>query len=82
MRRGNCAEQRECASRRHPPRTQDGRARPVGSGRYNVSACSEECIRRLPQGADNYVKAPHRGGLGVIQPPSRYSNNKAPVLMQ
>jgi hypothetical protein len=29
-----------------------------------VNAYSEECIRRLPQGADNYVKTPHEGRSG------------------
>jgi uncharacterized protein (TIGR02996 family) len=35
-----------------------------------VNACSEECIGKLPTPPDKYVKRPHRGGLGVQQPPS------------
>jgi uncharacterized protein (TIGR02996 family) len=34
-----------------------------------VNACSEECVGKLPQAPDGYVKTPHRGGLGVRQPP-------------
>ena len=34
-----------------------------------VSACSEECIRRLPPGAYGYIDRPHTGGLDLIQPP-------------
>jgi hypothetical protein len=37
-----------------------------------VNACSEECISRLPEGADNHVKTPHSGGLGLQQPPSSH----------
>jgi uncharacterized protein (TIGR02996 family) len=37
-----------------------------------VNACSEECIRRLPQPPDGYVQGLHRGGLEVQQPPRRY----------
>jgi hypothetical protein len=34
-----------------------------------VNVCSEECINRLPKPPDNYVPHPHRGGVGVKQPP-------------
>jgi hypothetical protein len=37
-----------------------------------VNACSEDCIRRLPQPASDYfdyVPKPHKGGLDVKQPP-------------
>jgi uncharacterized protein (TIGR02996 family) len=34
-----------------------------------VNACSEECIKSLPKPPDNYVPNPHRGGVGVKQPP-------------
>ena len=34
-----------------------------------VSACSEECVRKLPLGAEGYVRTPHRGGPAVQQPP-------------
>jgi hypothetical protein len=34
-----------------------------------VTACSAECVRRLPPPADGYVAVPHRGGLDVQQPP-------------
>ena len=35
-----------------------------------VHACSVECILNLPQPAENYVRSPHQGGLGVEQPKS------------
>jgi uncharacterized protein (TIGR02996 family) len=34
-----------------------------------VNACSDDCIDRLPPPAEGYVQTPHRGGLGVKQPP-------------
>jgi hypothetical protein len=37
-----------------------------------VNACSEGCIRALPEGADNHVKTPHKGGLALKQPSSRH----------
>jgi uncharacterized protein (TIGR02996 family) len=37
-----------------------------------VNACSEECIGRLPRGADGHVQEPHRGGPEVRQPPAAY----------
>jgi uncharacterized protein (TIGR02996 family) len=34
-----------------------------------VNACSDECIGKLPSPPQGYVPTPHRGGLGVRQPP-------------
>lgn len=34
-----------------------------------VHACSQECLSRLPAPPQNYVQAPHQGGLKLIQPP-------------
>jgi len=34
-----------------------------------VHACSEECVRSLPPGAQGYVPKPHQGGLEMKQPP-------------
>ena len=45
--------------------------------RYNdvwpllVNACSTNCLTRLPEAPDNYVRNPHLGGLGVEQPDPR-----------
>jgi uncharacterized protein (TIGR02996 family) len=36
-----------------------------------VNACSEECVWLLPAPPEGYVPIPHRGGLGVQQPPPR-----------
>jgi hypothetical protein len=35
-----------------------------------VNACSEECIHNLPKSAEKHAQGPHKGGLGVSQPPS------------
>jgi hypothetical protein len=37
-----------------------------------VNACSEGCVRALPKPPDHYVPMPHRGGLDVKQPPTRF----------
>jgi hypothetical protein len=37
-----------------------------------VNACSEMCVRQLPQGAADHVATPHRGGLNVWQPPPSF----------
>jgi hypothetical protein len=37
-----------------------------------VNACSEECIKKLPTPAENYVQEPHIGGLNLKQPPPYY----------
>ena len=37
-----------------------------------VNACSIECISKLPQGAEGYIRTPHTGGSEVSQPPCRY----------
>ena len=34
-----------------------------------VNACSEECVRRLPPGAEGYIQTPHGGGPAIQQPP-------------
>lgn len=36
-----------------------------------VNACSAACVNALPVGAENHLEAPHRGGLGLVQPPGR-----------
>ncbi len=36
-----------------------------------VNACSEECLRALPDSPPHYVQRPHAGGLAVQQPPPR-----------
>lgn len=33
-----------------------------------VNACSDTCVKSLPQGAEGYVRVPHSGGTGVVQP--------------
>jgi len=33
-----------------------------------VHACSMECIHRLPAPAKGYLRTPHEGGLGLVQP--------------
>ncbi len=38
-----------------------------------VNACSDECIRRLPPPAKDYISQPHRGGIGLSQPPAKYA---------
>jgi hypothetical protein len=35
-----------------------------------VHACSTECVASLPAPPEGYVPKPHRGGLGLVQPPS------------
>lgn len=35
-----------------------------------VHACSEQCLSKLPQPPENYVRFPHQGGLGLEQPES------------
>ena len=35
-----------------------------------VNACSKECLAKLPAGADDHVRLPHRGGTGIQQPPT------------
>jgi uncharacterized protein (TIGR02996 family) len=37
-----------------------------------VNACSDDCIERLPAPPDRYVQSPHRGGVGLKQPPPHY----------
>lgn len=37
-----------------------------------VNACSDECVGRLPAPPDGYVRAPHKGGEQVQQPPPEY----------
>jgi hypothetical protein len=37
-----------------------------------VHACSEECLRQLPEPARGYVPKPHQGGLEVEQPPTKF----------
>jgi len=34
-----------------------------------VNACSEECVRKLPQPASGYVQEAHKGSLDLKQPP-------------
>jgi hypothetical protein len=36
-----------------------------------ASACSDACVAALPPGAEGYLRVPHQGGPGVIQPPPR-----------
>jgi hypothetical protein len=36
-----------------------------------VTACSEDCVRKLPAGAEGYVGTAHGGGVAVRQPPPR-----------
>lgn len=37
-----------------------------------VNACSEACIQRLPPPEKGYVDHPHKGGLELHQPPTRF----------
>jgi hypothetical protein len=37
-----------------------------------VHACSRECLSRIPTPPEGYVQTPHRGGLGLSQPVSRW----------
>lgn len=37
-----------------------------------VNACSEECIRKLPKPADDYVQKLHKGGSNIDQPLSKH----------
>ena len=34
-----------------------------------VNACSDNCVRKTPLGAEGYVRTPHGGGPTVPQPP-------------
>jgi uncharacterized protein (TIGR02996 family) len=37
-----------------------------------VNACSAACVDRLPAPPEGYVNGPHRGGLELAQPPTRF----------
>jgi hypothetical protein len=37
-----------------------------------VNACSAACLERLPAPPEGYVPRPHRGGLELEQPPTRF----------
>jgi hypothetical protein len=37
-----------------------------------VNACSEVCIQSLPVPPANYVQQPHKGGIGIKQPPTEF----------
>jgi hypothetical protein len=37
-----------------------------------VNACSDDCVRALPQGAKGHIQVAHRGGLSIDQPKPRY----------
>ena len=37
-----------------------------------VSACSDNCVRSIPLGAEGHVRTPHGGGPTVQQPPPGY----------
>ena len=37
-----------------------------------VNACSLQCIHNLPSSAPGYVQQPHKGGLGLVQPPAEW----------
>ena len=37
-----------------------------------VNACSEACVRRLPDGVDGHVMIPHTGGPTVVQPSGQW----------
>ncbi len=37
-----------------------------------VNACSEDCIRKLPSPPKDYIQTPHKGGLCVQQPLTRF----------
>ena len=34
--------------------------------------CSLKCLQQLPKGAENYLSEPHKGGLGITQPPKSF----------
>ena len=34
--------------------------------------CSLQCLKNLPEGAEGYVKQPHKGGLGLKQPDKQW----------
>ena len=36
-----------------------------------VHACSKDCLANLPTPPEGYVQMPHRGGLGLAQPPCK-----------
>lgn len=38
-----------------------------------VNACSQACINNLEEPPDDYIKIPHEGGLGEVQPQARFS---------
>ncbi|MFM6907234.1 MAG: hypothetical protein ACKOUU_14695 [Acinetobacter tjernbergiae] len=37
-----------------------------------VHTCSKECLQQLPKGHDEYLAEPHKGGLGLAQPPKHW----------
>lgn len=37
-----------------------------------VSVCSPECLENVAPGAKDYLLEPHKGGLGIKQPPTRF----------
>jgi hypothetical protein len=41
-----------------------------------VHACSERCVSRLPTPPENYVRGPHQGGLGLMQPNSDWAHTR------
>jgi hypothetical protein len=38
-----------------------------------VNACSDACVEALPEGAEGYVRVPHSGGLGLVQPEAYFA---------
>lgn len=36
-----------------------------------ISVCSEICYAAIPGAAENYIATPHKGGIGLKQPPRR-----------
>jgi hypothetical protein len=37
-----------------------------------VNACSQDCLNKLPAGADGYITGPHAGGCDVAQPAAKW----------
>ncbi|OJJ23560.1 hypothetical protein BKI52_04125 [marine bacterium AO1-C] len=37
-----------------------------------INSCSEACTATLPTPPENYVQHPHKGGMGLVQPPTLY----------
>lgn len=37
-----------------------------------VNVCSEECFTNIPEGAENYLSFPHKGGKDLLQPYKRF----------